>query len=158
MGERSYHSHITDSTEHSTVTGLVGWTDTVGGVVDNSHTWCSHTEGQAVWTDSWLDSIYTACYIYKKVLKVHNHLHHIYSYCRIHSWSITLHVVLRCYHPLSNANRKSTKTIVNTDGNSSGILAPLPIWIEASNATMQQKVWSYSSLQIAKDMYHMYCR
>ena len=43
MGEQSYHSHIVDSTEHSTVTGLVGWTDTVGGVVDNSRTWCSHT-------------------------------------------------------------------------------------------------------------------
>ena len=43
MGEWSYHSHITDNTEHSTVTGLVGWTDTVGGVVYNSYTWCSHT-------------------------------------------------------------------------------------------------------------------
>ena len=63
MGERSYHSHITDSTEHSTVTGLVGWMDTVGGVVDNSRTWCSHTEGQA-WTDSgYICDVHTAYYI-----------------------------------------------------------------------------------------------
>ena len=77
MGERSYHSHITDSTEHSTVTGLVGWTDMVEGVVYNSHTWCSHTEGQAVWTDGWPCSIYTACYIESAHFYIR-----IHSYCR----------------------------------------------------------------------------
>ena len=67
MGEWSYHSHITDSTEHSTVTGLVGWMDTVGGVVDNSRTWCSHTlkakHGQTVAIR--ICGIYTAYYIPK---------------------------------------------------------------------------------------------
>ena len=105
-----------------------------------------HTEGQA-WTDSgYICDVHTAYYIltvhvpifvstaivryvhswpitlhYTKVLKVHNYL-------QSHCWPSTLYIytlLTSSYHPLSNANRKSTKMIVSTDGNSSGIMAPL---------------------------------
>ena len=80
MGEQSYHNHITDSTEHSTVTGLVGWTDTVGGVVYNSHTWCSLTlkAKQSGHTAGYVVFMQHATYMYKRIYKGTESAHDIH--------------------------------------------------------------------------------
>ena len=78
MGERSYHSHITDSTEHSTVTGLVGCTDTVEGVwyITVTHGAPTLKAKQSGQTAGYVVFIQHAIYVYILYkLKVHSHPH-----------------------------------------------------------------------------------